>query len=189
MEESIDSFLEIGEKWAPSPMLGFAAAASLSQDDISRARQLAEKGLSLAREVGARDAIYLTLHALATVAQAEGDHERAARLFGEGLTLSAEVEDHSSVAYYLQGLAAIAASEDRFARAARLWGAAEALLERTEIIAYAHAPDRSLYQRQVAAARARLDETEWETAWAEGRAMTPEQAVEYALEDDEASSE
>jgi predicted ATPase len=52
MEESIDRFLEIGEKWAPSPMLGFAAAASLSQDDISRARQLAEKGLSLAREVG-----------------------------------------------------------------------------------------------------------------------------------------
>jgi hypothetical protein len=182
MEESIDTFLEIGEKWAPSPMLGFAAAASLSQGDISRARQLAEKGLSLAREVGARDAIYLTLHALATVARAEGDHERAAHLFGEGLTLSAEAEDHSSLAYFLQGLAAIAASADRLARAARLWGAAEALLERTEIV-YAHAPDPSLYRRQVTAAREGLDEAAWEAAWAEGRRMTPEQAVAYALED------
>ena len=181
VEESIARFLKIGEKWAASPMLSFASAASLSQGDIPRARQLAEKGLSLAREVGARDAVYLTLHALATVARAEGDHERAARLFGEGLSLSAEVEDHSSLAYYLQGLAAIAASEDRSARAARLWGAAEALLERTEIIAYAHAPDRSLYQRQVAAARARLDEGMWAEAWQEGRAMTSEQAVAYAL--------
>jgi non-specific serine/threonine protein kinase len=148
---------------------------------------LAEKGLSLAREVGARDAVYLTLHALATVARAEGDHERAAGLFGEGLALSAEVEDHSSLAYYLQGLAAIAASEDRSARAARLWGAAEALLERTEVVAYAHAPDRSLYRRQVTAARERLDEPAWEAAWGEGREMTPEQAVTYALKEGEAS--
>ena len=187
VEESIDRFLKIGRKWAASPMLSFAAAASLFQGDISRARQLAEKGLSLAREVGARDAVYLTLHALATVARAEGDHERAAGLFGEGLALSAEVEDHSSLAYYLQGLAAIAASEDRSARAARLWGAAEALLERTEVVAYAHAPDRSLYRRQVTAARERLDEPAWEAAWGEGREMTPEQAVTYALKEGEAS--
>jgi tetratricopeptide (TPR) repeat protein len=181
IEEAIDLYLRMGHKWPASPMLGFAATASLSQGDISRARQLAERGLALAREIEARDAFYVTLHALATVAQAEGDHERASRLLEEGLTLSAEVEDHSSVAYYLQGLAAIAASEDRFTRAARLWGAAEALLERTEIIAYAHAPDRSLYQMQVGAACERLDEAAWEAAWAEGRAMTTEQAVEYAL--------
>jgi predicted ATPase/DNA-binding XRE family transcriptional regulator len=186
VEESIDRFLEVGQRWAASPMLSFAAAASLSQGNISRARQSAEKGLSLAREVGARDALYLTLQALATVARAEGDNERAARLFGEGLMLSAEVEDHSSLAYYLQGLAAIAASEDELVRAARLWGTAEALLETTEIISYAHAPDRSLYRRQVAAARARLDEAAWEAVWAEGRAMMPQQAVAYALNEDEA---
>lgn len=74
------------------------------------------------------------------------------------------------------------ASEDKLARAARLWGAAEALLERTEIVAYAHAPDPPLYQRQVAAARERLDETTWEAAWKKGRAMTTEQAVAYVLE-------
>jgi predicted ATPase/DNA-binding XRE family transcriptional regulator len=183
VEESIGRFLEIGQKWAASPMLSFAAAASLSQGDIPRARQLAERGLSLAREGGARDALYLTLQALATVARAEGDHERAAHLFGEGLSLSAEVEDHSSLAYYLQGLAAIAASEGELVRAARLWGAAEALLETTEIVAYAHAPDRSLYQSQVAAAHERLGEAAWEAAWAEGRAMTLEEAIAEALAD------
>lgn len=144
---------------------------------------MAEKGLSLARQIGATDALYITLHALAAVARAESDRERAAQLLGEGLTLSAEVEDVSSVAYYLEGLAAIAASEDRLARAARLWGAAEALLEPTEVVAYAHAQDRYSYQGLVAAARIRLDQQTWAQAWVEGRAMTIEEAVAYALAD------
>ena len=37
---------------------------------------------------------------------------------------------------------------------------------------------------KVAAARAQLDEAVWKTAWAEGKAMTLEEAVEYALEGD-----
>jgi DNA-binding CsgD family transcriptional regulator len=115
------------------------------------------------------------------VEQAEGDYDRARGLLQEGLEPAAEVGDESNVAYCLQGLAALAASEGGVARAARLWGAAEALLERIEATAYAHAPDRSLYQGQVSAARAELDEAAWQAAWAEGRAMTPERAIEYAL--------
>ena len=38
------------------------------------------------------------------------------------------------------------------------------------------------YEGYLAAARSQLDETAWEAAWSEGRAMTPEQAIEYALE-------
>jgi hypothetical protein len=102
------------------------------------------------------------------------------------LTLSAEVGEASNVAYCLEGLAAIAAREDRLERAARLWGAAEATLEPIEVIAYPYAPDRALYQRQVAAARERLDGESWTTAWTEGRAMTTGQAVEYALEEEPA---
>jgi non-specific serine/threonine protein kinase len=71
-------------------------------------------------------------------------------------------------------------------RAARLWGAAEALLKAIEVTAYVYAPDRSHYQSQVTAARAQIDDdAAWETAWAEGRAMTPEQAVEYATSGEE----
>jgi hypothetical protein len=42
-------------------------------------------------------------------------------------------------------------------------------------------PDRSLYERAIAAARAELGEEVFGTARAEGRAMTFEQAVAYAL--------
>jgi hypothetical protein len=39
------------------------------------------------------------------------------------------------------------------------------------------------YAQDLAAARSQLDVTAWETAWAEGQAMTLEQASAYALEE------
>jgi tetratricopeptide (TPR) repeat protein len=163
-------------------MFGFSATVALGQGDRARARRLAERALSLAREIGAREAVAVALPTLAGIARADGDLERAAQLFEEGLVLSAEVGDGTNVAYYLEALAEISASEDRLERAARLWGAAGALLETIEVIAYPHAADRTFYDRQLAAARARLDGRTWEAAWEEGRAMTAEEAVGYALE-------
>ena len=184
-EEATDLCLEAEEKWSAAIMLCFLAVAWLNQGDHSRAKRLAERGLALSQEAGHRRGTSTNLYVLARLEQAEGNHEQARQLFEEGLTLSAEVGDKTYVAYCLEGLAAIAASEDRLVCAARLWGAAEALLETIEVTAYPYAPDRSLYQGQVAAARARLDEQTWVEAWAEGRAMTFEQTVEYALENDE----
>jgi hypothetical protein len=70
-------------------------------------------------------------------------------------------------------------------RAARLWGAAEALFETIEVAASPYAPDCSRYQGQVGAARTQLSEEAFEAAWAEGKSMPPERAVEYALATEE----
>jgi non-specific serine/threonine protein kinase len=140
--------------------------------------------LELAREVGAAEAICVACYTGALVAQAEHDHERARGLLQEGMVHAAEAGNETNVAYCLQGQAAIAASEGSLARAGRLWGAAEALLEQIEVTAYIYAPDRSAYQDQVSTAHAQLDEAAWQTAWSEGREMTPEQAVGYALSED-----
>jgi len=131
LEESAALHLQSGEKWGAGGLWSFAATASLALGDRTRARGLAERALSLAREVGAADSVYIALHTLAQIARDEGDHQRAVELFEESLQLSADLEDASNVAYCLEGLAAIAASEGELARAARLWGAAEVLLEET----------------------------------------------------------
>jgi hypothetical protein len=44
--------------------------------------------------------------------------------------------------------------------------------------------DQAGYEHDVARARSALEEMAWEAAWTEGQAMTLEQAVAYALEDD-----
>jgi predicted ATPase/DNA-binding SARP family transcriptional activator/DNA-binding CsgD family transcriptional regulator len=180
-QEAVDLFLEIGQKWSASVMLSFLAVAWFGQGDLIRAKRLAEQGLELAREIGDAEATSIACCVGATVAQADGAHERAKGLLQEGLVLAAEAGNETNVAYCLEGLAASAASEGRQVCAARLWGAAEALLEKIEAAAYIYAPDRSVYQDQVSAARVKLDEVAWQAAWAEGRAMPPERAIEYAL--------
>ena len=184
-EEAADLFLEVGDKWAASTEFCFSAAGYFKRGDHVRATQLAERGLALAREMRDRAGTSAALYILATVAHASEDHERARGLFKEGLELTADVGDQANVAYCLEGLAAVAASESRVERAARLWGATEALLEEVEATAYPHAPDPSVHEARVGAARSRMDAAVWEAAWSEGRAMTPEQAVEYALSKEE----
>ncbi|MDQ4127662.1 MAG: helix-turn-helix transcriptional regulator, partial [Actinomycetota bacterium] len=65
--------------------------------------------------------------------------------------------------------------------AARLWGAAEALREAIGMNLSPFDRTHSRYEERLAAARSLMDEGSWEAAWAEGRAMGPEEAIEYAL--------
>jgi hypothetical protein len=70
-----------------------------------------------------------------------------------------------------------------YERAARLWGAADAL--RGAIDSPWLPLERRLYEPYLTAIRSRADEAVWVRAWEEGRAMTMEEAIAYALEDTE----
>ncbi len=78
-------------------------------------------------------------------------------------------------------LAGIAVAERKPEQAATLWGAAEALLDGAEAAVYVHTPDRAAPAHALAAARSRLDSETWDNAWNDGRAMSLDQAVSYAL--------
>jgi hypothetical protein len=82
----------------------------------------------------------------------------------------------------------VASVQGRAERSTRLFGTAEGLLEVLGAPVYNYyKPDPSLYERTMSATRSRLGEAHFEEVRAEGRTMTFEQAVAYALEDDEAS--
>ena len=186
LEESADLFLEVGDRWGAALTLSFSAVAWRNRGDHARAKGRAERGLALSREIGDRQGASVALYILAGLVQTEGDYEQARGLFEEGLELSAEVGNEANVAYCLEGLAGVAGTQGRVARAARLWGAAEALLEAIEVTAYIYASDRS-HQSRIPAARAQLGEAAFDEAWAEGKAMTPEEAVEYVLTEEDAT--
>ncbi len=78
----------------------------------------------------------------------------------------------------LEGMAQLAVAEQEPRRAARLFGAAENHREAHGLILPpADQPDYD----SVPSLREALGEEAFATAWAEGRAMTIERAVEYAL--------
>ena len=113
------------------------------------------------------------------VAQHHGDYLRSASLLGESLATSRELGDGEGVAMYLAGLAGIAGVEGQPERAARLFGAAQALYER--IGRAVDRSDRAGYDPNISGVRAQLNDEALAAAWAEGRSMTLEQAIAYAL--------
>jgi len=95
-----------------------------------------------------------------------------------------EVGDQVNIAEVLEGFAGVAGAQGEGQKAARLYAAAETL--RKTIGAPLLPGDRPRYERQLATARFLVNEEVWEAAWEEGRAMTLEEAVSYALAEEEA---
>jgi hypothetical protein len=67
--------------------------------------------------------------------------------------------------------------------AARLWGAADALREITGYTMLVR--EAGVYEPYMSAVRSELGESAFRAAWEEGRAMTEEQAIALALENEE----
>jgi hypothetical protein len=98
----------------------------------------------------------------------------------EGLTLNREVGNRGACVEDLECLAWVVRARGNPARCARLLGAAIALRDRvgTPIPPIR----RSEHEREVEAVRTLLGEEAFAAALAEGRAMTFEQGIAYALE-------
>jgi predicted ATPase/DNA-binding SARP family transcriptional activator/DNA-binding CsgD family transcriptional regulator len=152
---------------------------AVGQHDHERAIVLHEETLALARKVGDGFAIVLSLGLGQIASLGLGDHQRVRALLKEGLELSQRLKMMHLTAANLHLSASLAGAQAQPVRAARLWGAAESLCG---AIGTLLSPwERHVYGPYIDTARAQLDESVWEVAWAEGKAMTFEEAIEYAL--------
>ena len=109
-----------------------------------------------------------------------GDYARAATLYQESLLLRQEQGDVLAIACSLEDFAGLVRRQGQWERAVRLLGAAEALCETLGLTS--PAGDVPEYQCTLDATHAALSEEAFAAAWEEGRAMTLEHALAYALE-------
>jgi tetratricopeptide (TPR) repeat protein len=184
LEEGLSLSREIGELNHTAWCLSFLGGVALSQGDATRATQLIEESLSLFQRQGDTQGKVWALHTLGEAARAQGDHISAAANYVASLKIFRERRDNVGIARSLEDLASIAEARGQPERAVRLCGAAEALSE--AIGSPIPAPERPIYERTVAAAHAQLDEATCAAAWAEGRALSLEQAIAEALGVEEA---
>ena len=104
----------------------------------------------------------------------------AAPLFAEALEWSTRAGQTEMLSYALEGLAGVAATRGDDTTAARLWGASEAIRDsRAAVLGPA---ERDTHDDLVPQSRDRLGQATFEMAWAEGKAMPVERAIELALE-------
>jgi predicted ATPase/class 3 adenylate cyclase/Tfp pilus assembly protein PilF len=183
-EESMDLFIEQGDKQSLAECLNNLAMVVYSQGDLGRVQKLTEEAVALHRELGTTGGFSLGLCNLGWIALLQDDLGRAADLYRESLSLSWDAGLNPIVQSALEGLACIAGAKGEAQRAARLWGAAHTLHETrgiprdTDFLAEADA--------RISAVRTGMGEEEWEEAQHKGRVMSLDEAVSYALEEEEA---
>ncbi|MBI3943360.1 MAG: hypothetical protein HY326_10145, partial [Chloroflexi bacterium] len=131
---------------------------------------------TLAREMGKTE----TPNALIGEAyRLQGEDREATQEFSAGLSIALENSQWQTVAFCIRGLAALALAQGKEMRAARLMGAAEVIFPAAAMEFFS---TTVTYRQDLASLRAMLGETRFESSWAEGQAMSLEQAVAYALE-------
>jgi predicted ATPase/DNA-binding SARP family transcriptional activator/DNA-binding CsgD family transcriptional regulator len=173
---------------AVANLLILSGLVSFAQGDVERAWESHEESLAISREISDAGVTIVCLTNLGLMAVGRADHARASALLEENLRLGRKSDDKMPIQYALFGLAGVAASRGQPVRAARLWGASEAVREAANLHLTALVRSGTNYDNLLAATLAQLGEAAFATAWAAGRAMPQEEAIEYALGMEEMST-
>jgi predicted ATPase/DNA-binding SARP family transcriptional activator/DNA-binding CsgD family transcriptional regulator len=147
--------------------------------DLSGAQALFEENLESERAMGDDWGTAISLMNLGTLAVEQGEPLRAEGLLLEAMTTMARVGDEDAVTECLDSLAGAAGTRGHSRRAARLLGAAASIRE--ELGTPIRPVERERYERFVALSRRSLEGEAWRAEWTAGRAMSLEEAAEYAL--------
>ena len=181
-KESLTLARRVGDNALVGQTLANLGHAALMQRAYERARAYCEAALTLGRELGSAEGVELptVFLNLGLAALGQREYERAAASFEKSLAMNQKRRQSPSAIDSLEGMAGLAGATSKDTRAAILWGAAETAREVTGYVL--PSGERALHEPYLAAARSRLGEAVWEEAVAEGRAMSLEEATEYALD-------
>ncbi len=178
-QQSLTITREIGELWIEASNLNGLGAVAGGLGDRAEARSFVEQSLAVTRQIGDRSKEVWNLSDLGQISRLEGDLAGARAFCAQSLTLARRLGKTTDITYALEECAALAMAGNAPSRAACLAGAAQSARE--GISAILPPKQRRTHEQTMADAREALGEEAFSDAWDAGRAMTLEQAVEYAL--------
>jgi predicted ATPase/DNA-binding CsgD family transcriptional regulator len=186
-EECLVSLREHGDRWKMAQVLNFLGEMSRVDGDYETAQTYYEESLAIRRELEDERGVAVSLINLGHVAYHKGAYQDAKKFLEESMAMFQRLKSTRGTIDCLDGLAGVMGAEHRPERAARLFGAAEQLRETARIGLTVAYPDQMEYDHYKASVRSQLTKEDFAAAWAEGRTMTLEQAIKYALESWESS--
>jgi predicted ATPase/class 3 adenylate cyclase/DNA-binding CsgD family transcriptional regulator len=155
-------------------VLGWCALAPLAAGDVERAREWADDSVN--QTYGCYRMVSLTSRAQVMIAC--GDTDAADRDARAALTAAAATGARYDLSSILELLARVAAGAESHHEAARLLGAAEAMRQRTGEV---RLPNFDAdYGAAVDNVRAAMGDSDFESARAEGAALSADEAIAYA---------
>jgi non-specific serine/threonine protein kinase len=179
LDEGIAVARECGDIARLSGLLRDKSHAPRVQGRYAEAQAYLEESVALARAVQHHNFVARGLSLLGRVAYLQGNYDKAGARFRESLSMRHHRGRFTSDCF--EGIAAVLGAHGHAERAARLFGAAEAVRRQTGVVRYAG--ERAAYDQDVVVVRRELGEAACAAAWAEGRKMSFDEAIAYALED------
>jgi tetratricopeptide (TPR) repeat protein len=174
-QQALDLYRTTGNVWDTAVALHNLGVAARYQGDYTRAEALLAEVLAVYHQNPAPGASADVLSSVGLVALEQEQYTRAQEAF----TASLHAARTWMLGTVLEGLASVASGTGQAERAAHLFGAAESV---RRVLSTPRWPaNEALYQKYSALARAVLEER-FARIWEEGRAMTAERAITYALE-------
>ncbi|MBN1813052.1 MAG: tetratricopeptide repeat protein, partial [Anaerolineae bacterium] len=180
IEKSCEMLKAIGDKQMIVWALSNLGRLAYCEGNHALACTYLQDSLALARDLGDKYYIANVLAHLGDAVQRLDDDMTARALYAECLRLSYIDGNKLVQAQALEGCASLALRNGQSESAARMLSVAQAIRDRigspvTPVL-------RVWHEQDVAVARAALGEPAFASTWAEGQAMTLEQATAYALE-------
>jgi tetratricopeptide (TPR) repeat protein len=182
----LEQSLEIWKAMGPAGKTGstwtmiFLGDVALKHSDHDWARSLYEETVAVLREMGDLNFLAYSVRRLAQLSWYQGQYDEAISQLQESLILNQKVADPRGIVACLAGFAVIAVAQEQYQRAAQLMGAIETQLTSLGIrLLYM---DKMEYDRNLPIVREKLNKKILDKFWVEGRGMSLDEAIAFALE-------
>jgi tetratricopeptide (TPR) repeat protein len=176
-EEGLHIEDELGERTDALHNLGIVF---YELGDYESAASFLERDLAIQREIGDTRRAALALANLGLVAYEQGNYELALSRHRESLAIRQTLGAKRGFVYSLEGLAMVYRGIGRPDVASHLWGASQAM--RDAMGAPVPPNERERYKREMDMLSAQSGEEGFQRAYAEGYAMTSEEAMSEAFD-------
>jgi tetratricopeptide (TPR) repeat protein len=182
LEESKTRFRKIHDEWGYANAVITFGLGAYNQGNQVTALSLHEESLAEFRRLGDKyfESVALRFIGILQVKQGELTHGLAA--LREALILAQQTNSKYEIASGLRPMGDAAQAEGNPVRAVRLYWASRNIIDS---IGAWQQEDEAEFENDLAAFRAALGESEFAEAVEQGRTMTMEQAIAYALEDED----
>lgn len=178
-ERAAELYREAGDERGHALAVSNLSGIALESGDYSRASALGAEAYSLLESLEDSEGMAMALVNQGLVALSEHEHERALELLRRALRLLAELEFKDALGYCFEAIAAVLAFIGKAEPSALLLGAAEALRDSLGVdLAPA---ERATHEETATAVRVALGEEGFSAAWRQGRELSLDEAIAYAL--------
>ncbi|MGI4788398.1 MAG: ATP-binding protein [Janthinobacterium lividum] len=178
-EDSLAVYQELGDPSAVAETLASLGGLSAMEGDYLTARVSLEHALDASRETGGRMEEANVLERLGMVAEAQGDYQTARSYLVRAAEAFRELQGRLGLVVTLEDFAVLLAHQGNQIGAATLFGNSEST--RTEIGTPLALFLRERQEQEFTVLRSALGSEVFTASWEAGRAMTLNEAMDYAL--------